>query len=750
MLLDPEDKTVRGDPAGAGPTAQSSSRFARALGIFSVCGLCCVLLLTGIFARVSWLQIVDRAQSETSNTAFFVSEHAEQIFKVADLALGKAAATLGDRTWVEAQNSRQLFDRLRAIRDDIPYITDLWLTNSSGILRQTSFAFPPPEADAEDRSAFKAQLQPGGGLFVGEVTVGRVSKSVTFMVSRRIENSSDGFEGVAIATVDIDYFNDFWTRLTLAPGMRVSLVRQEDMSILASYPNRTQSLNDAASFSVALSKNPKQGIYTFLGSDGERFGSYRQVASLPLFVRVTQSQSAMMHDWVEAMLAYAPFSAIGLIALGILTIFARRLGHSEERSRRALNEAVAARTAELAEQTRLLDKLNATGRLIAAELEGEAVVNAVVGAARDLSGAAYGAFFYLKTGPGGERLRLHVLSGASAADFAAFADPRDTEIFAPTFNHRKIVRSDDVLRDPRYGGKVAGEAAGGGMPAGHLPVRSYLAVPVVGRSGEVQGAILLGHPETGRFGDRQEQLAVGVAAQAAVALDNARLFEAAQTEIEGRKRAEERQKLLIRELNHRVKNVLATVKAVLRLTGRSSDNVRDFVEIFSARINSLAMTHTTLTDSVRQTADLRTILKNELSPYDGVESDHRINIAGPSVTLSSETAVPFGMAVHELTTNAVKHGALSVPTGRVDVEWRLLTQADAARGAAGEASGEGPMRQVQLVWTESGGPPPEPSARPGFGTELLDRVVRMQLQGEYNVSHAADGLRLSMRIPVFA
>nr|WP_255616956.1 HWE histidine kinase domain-containing protein [Aurantimonas sp. VKM B-3413] len=450
------------------------------------------------------------------------------------------------------------------------------------------------------------------------------------------------------------------------------------------------------------------------------------------------------------MLAYAPFSVIGLVALGVLTVFARRLGRSEERSRRALNEAVAARTAELAEQTRLLDKLNATGRLIAAELDGEAVVNAVVGAARDLSGAAYGAFFYLKTGPGGERLRLHVLSGASAADFAALADPRDTEIFAPTFNQRKIVRSDDILRDPRYGGKIVGDAAGGGMPAGHLPVRSYLAVPVVSRSGEVHGAILLGHPETGQFRERQEQLAVGVAAQAAVALDNARLYEAAQTEIEGRKRAEERQKLLIRELNHRVKNVLATVKAVLRLTGRSTDSVKDFVEIFSARINSLAMTHTTLTDSVRQTADLRTILRNELAPYDELEPRQRISLEGPAVTLSSETAVPFGMAVHELTTNAVKHGALSAPAGRLSVEWRILADPTPAAGADGQTSDERPSRHVQLTWIESGGPPPEPAAQPGFGTELLDRVVRMQLQGEYDTSRGVEGLRLSMRIPLTA
>ncbi|MEX6505694.1 HWE histidine kinase domain-containing protein [Jiella sp. M17.18] len=736
------------------PFRAAGSGSARTLIVFSLCGLCTILALTALFAWVNWLQIVDRTRSETRASAFFLSEHAEQIFKVADLALGRAIATVGDTPWNEAEGSRQLHDRLRAIRSDIPYITDLWLNDANGDLRATSYAFPTPKSNAADRASFRAQLRPGSSLYVGESTVGRVTGARTFLVSRRIEDASGGFRGVALATVDLNYFNDLWKRLTLPPGMRVSLVRGEDLSILAAYPDGTSQLSDVPAFAAVVAGRPREGIYRFEGKEGERLGAYRRVADLPIFVRVTQSHAAMLRAWLNSMLFYAPFSLIGLAALAALAWFAGRLARSEERSRQELNDAVDARTAELAEQTRLLDKLNATGRLIAAELDIQSVVRAVVDAATELSGAAYGAFFYLKTGPNGERLRLHVLSGASAEDFAAFADPRDTAVFAPTFNGRETVRSDDIVKDPRYGGKIAGQPDGGGMPAGHLPVRSYLAVPVVSRSGEVHGAILLGHPAIARFGDRQEELAVSLAAQAAVALDNARLFEAAQEEIEGRRRAEERQKLLIRELNHRVKNMLATVKAVLRLTSRSTNNIHDFMETFSARINSLAMTHAILTDSVRQTADLERILSNELAPYAGAGGDDRaaaegrIALEGPPVVLSSETAVPFGMAVHELATNAAKHGALSASTGRLRVTWRIVDDAPEAGSRSGEAAVA--TRQVQLDWVESDGPPVSPPSRGGFGSQLLDRVIRMQLQGAYETSHPAEGFRMSMKIPVSA
>jgi signal transduction histidine kinase len=122
----------------------------------------------------------------------------------------------------------------------------------------------------------------------------------------------------------------------------------------------------------------------------------------------------------------------------------------------------------------------------------------------------------------GEVLTLYTLSGAPREAFDDFGHPRATPVFAPTFHGTSIVRSDDITRDARYGRMAPHH----GMPAGHLPVRSYLAVPVVSRAGEVIGGLFFGHAEAGVFTERTERLASGIASSAAVAMDNARLYEA--------------------------------------------------------------------------------------------------------------------------------------------------------------------------------------------------------------------------------
>src|SRR5205085_12133307 len=131
----------------------------------------------------------------------------------------------------------------------------------------------------------------------------------------------------------------------------------------------------------------------------------------------------------------------------------------------------------------------------------------------------------------GESYMLYTLSGVPREAFAHFPMPRNTEIFAPTFAGEGPVRIADVHQDPRYGKNSPYY----GMPEGHVPVVSYLAVPVVSRSGEVLGGLFFGHPEKGVFTERHERVVVGLAAQTAVALDNARLYEAAQS---GREAAE--------------------------------------------------------------------------------------------------------------------------------------------------------------------------------------------------------------------
>jgi PAS domain S-box-containing protein len=174
------------------------------------------------------------------------------------------------------------------------------------------------------------------------------------------------------------------------------------------------------------------------------------------------------------------------------------------------------------EQTALVETIQRVGRSITSELNIDSIVQEVTDAATALTGAQFGAFFYNVLNENGESYMLYTISGVSREAFANFPMPRNTQIFDPTFRGSGVVRSDDITKDPRYG-KMAPYH---GMPSGHLPVTSYLAVPVISRTGDVIGGLFFGHAEAGRFMERHERLAEGIAGWAAVALDNAQLYRA--------------------------------------------------------------------------------------------------------------------------------------------------------------------------------------------------------------------------------
>lgn len=198
------------------------------------------------------------------------------------------------------------------------------------------------------------------------------------------------------------------------------------------------------------------------------------------------------------------------------------------------------------------------------------------------------------------------------------------------------------------------------------------------------------------------------------------------------KLAEEHQRLMVRELHHRVKNTLATVQAIASSTARSAPDMESFRRSFADRIVSLSKTHTLLVSNSWDKIVLRDLLTSELSSFDDGKSE-RIRLHGPQIELASDAALSLGMAIHEMTTNAVKYGALSKPEGSVEVTWVVRPN--------GAASG------LRLVWTEQGGPVTVPPNRKGFGSQLIEKVIVDKLGANVDMQFKPEGLCCTISMP---
>ena len=198
-------------------------------------------------------------------------------------------------------------------------------------------------------------------------------------------------------------------------------------------------------------------------------------------------------------------------------------------------------------------------------------------------------------------------------------------------------------------------------------------------------------------------------------------------------RAEKSQALLVRELHHRVRNTLATVQGVMNSTARTAETIEEYQWAFSGRISSLARTHSLLTEEIQQFVSFPSLLRQEVGVY--AEGDvERVVLEGPDVELPSQLAVPLGMTIHELSTNAFRHGALSRPEGRVTVTWTIVPAKE--------------KRILTCRWVESGGPEVSPPERQGFGSMILTRVLSQQIGAKVDASYGPEGFELMAEIPL--
>lgn len=197
-------------------------------------------------------------------------------------------------------------------------------------------------------------------------------------------------------------------------------------------------------------------------------------------------------------------------------------------------------------------------------------------------------------------------------------------------------------------------------------------------------------------------------------------------DITDRKRAEEHRMLLAEEVDHRARNVVAVIQAIMRLT--HSDSIDNYIATIDGRIRALSTAHKLLATSRWEGADLRRLVDEELAPYRERDGE-RVEVTGPAVLLPPALAQTIALALHELTTNAAKYGALSVDTGRIKISW------------------ETEPRQLTLSWVESSGPPVNHPSRGGYGTRVIKGGIEGQLGGQTNFEWLREGLRCTLVVP---
>jgi two-component sensor histidine kinase len=210
-----------------------------------------------------------------------------------------------------------------------------------------------------------------------------------------------------------------------------------------------------------------------------------------------------------------------------------------------------------------------------------------------------------------------------------------------------------------------------------------------------------------------------------------RLFIGVVRDITEQKQGEETQRLLIDELNHRVKNTLTTVQAMAEQTLRRSRDAAHFVESFRGRLQALSLAHNLLARRTWGAVDLESLIREQLLV--GTDHDTSITLSGPAMQLKAREAVHLGLALHELGTNARKYGALKVPEGRLRVSWHI----------AHDSGGF-----LEIHWVESGGPTVSEPGGQGFGIFLIERGLKHSLGGEARIVFARTGIICDMRLPL--
>ena len=396
----------------------------------------------------------------------------------------------------------------------------------------------------------------------------------------------------------------------------------------------------------------------------------------------------------------------------------------------------------LREQAEALRTLNEVGQIISAELDLHNTVQAVTNAATELTGARFGSFFYNVLNENGGSYMLYTLAGVPREAFEHFPMPRATDLFGPTFRGEGVVRIADVKRDPRYGKNSPYY----GMPEGHLPVTSYLAVPVVSRSGEVMGGLFFGHPDPNIFTERDEMTVFGLASQAAVAMDNARLYEAAKkARAEAEKAAAETERLyrqaeessrlkeeFLATISHELRTPLSAILGwarMLRLGQLSEENTAKALDTIERNARAQAQ----LVDDL---LDVSRIITGKL------RMDVRPADPNSFIEAAVEAVRPAAEAKGVRLQKVMDTGAIAIPGDPVrlqQVVWNLLSNAIkfTPRGGRVLIRSERVNSHLEIIVSDTG---------QGISPDFLPHVFDRFRQADQKTSRQHGGMGLGLAI----
>ena len=681
-------------PGTAGPAVSASQKDGGSAGIFPGIGmamlwvLCLLpLILFAAFAAYQRDEALRGGELAVARTIQILEEHALRVFEAQQLIMDQTDQFLGDMSWDEIRTSEEVHRFLRRTADGSPHVDGLWLVPPDGRTANSADFFPFPDISVADRRYFQA-LRAADELHFGEMIVGRTKGTFNFNLSRR-RSPRDSFNGVILVTSSLDYFTEFWEQAS--GDSFVAGIFRDDGEILVRYPlvaSLRQSLSDDSPMLARMQRSDDE-VYSSVSSiDGRsRIYGYSRIGQTPLFIGYGISNRQVLANWRSEMIR---MGLIALMASGLLGIAAgtitrqnRRLGATalswrrtaeeleREVDRRVRAEDVAAERKELLDEVRALT----AQRQSILENMAEAVI------ALD----ARGRIIYANR----EAAKLLGPFREGEQEFAALVASR--RILAADGSDLDPAAAPD--RAPLRGDDLAETEFMVRSRTGHHAACVFRGGSIFDAEGRPDGAVLT-------FWDVTE-----------------------------RKREAERRELLMRELDHRVRNMLATIMAMIRISNEPGQSKEDFVAALSGRVGALARTHGVLSDGRWEGATMGRLVDDEVR---SASRSRQLTVDGDrDLILPPKDAADLALALHELSTNAIKYGAWSAPEGRVALSWR--TEPDAAG------------QRLVIAWKETGGPAIQgPPSRRGFGTSLLEGIFA----GDEGVSLAyePDGLRCTMRI----